>query len=81
MIGFIEFVVAVAVVLVAGYLIASNRDRIRGVANATVVGLSAGDALSDAGDDSGHGQSHDGHSHRAGPHWESSDPPSHHTDL
>ena len=76
MIAFIEVVVGVAVVLLAGYFIAENRDRIRQVANAATVGLSAGNALSDASHDSGDDHRHDGHSHPTGPHWEASDAPS-----
>ena len=74
MIGFIEGIFGVAVVLIAGYFIAEHRDRIRQVANAMTVGLSAGQGLSDASHDSGEDQHH-GHSHPMGPHWEAADSP------
>jgi len=75
MIGFIEIVVGVAVVLLAGHFIAEHRDRIRQVASAATAGLSAGQALSDASHDSGDHHHHDDHSHPTGPHWEATDSP------
>ena len=75
MIAFIEVVAGIAVVLLAGYFIAEHRDRIRQLASAATVGLTARDALSEVSHDSGDGHGQDDHSHPTGPHWEASDLP------
>lgn len=79
-IAFVEVVVGVAVVLLAGYLIAEHRDRIRQIASATALGLTADKALSDASHDSGDDHRHHGHSHPTGPHWDATDAPPDSTD-
>jgi len=80
MIAFIELLIGVAVVLLAGYLIAEHRDRIRGVATATVLGISAGKVLPDNPDAAPDPRGEDGTSHPAGPHWDGSDSSSDSTD-
>ena len=75
----IEFIVGVAVVLFAGYFIARYRDRVRDLANATMLGISAGAAVPDlsVSHDDGAGRTPD--SHPTGPHWDGADS-THHTD-
>ena len=68
-----QFIVGVAVVLVAGYLIASHRDRIRGLANATMLGISAGAALSDSSESDDHTVRHDDGAHPSESHWDGID--------
>lgn len=80
MIGFIEFIVGIAVVLVAGYLIAQHRERIRGIANATMLGIGAGSTLSNPSGDSDNDHRHDRDSHPSGSHSDGVDSSSHDSD-
>jgi hypothetical protein len=66
----IEFILGVAVVLLAGYFSARHRDRIRSLANGTILGITAGRALPDIPDTLHDHHGHDGGSHPSGPHWE-----------
>ena len=68
----IEFVIGAAVVLLAGYFIATHRDRIRQLGAAVTLGAAADSALPHVPSDSETGPHHDS-SHPPGPHWDSTD--------